>query len=98
MFSLFHTGRSNGASTSKLQLPNADSAELMLAWRCDSVTMGIRAMSWDEWVELDREFPQYYKVCDYRIRTSGDRLLKVSDTQPGVVGSGHAAGEHPSWL
>ncbi|KAI0773761.1 hypothetical protein C8Q74DRAFT_779907 [Fomes fomentarius] len=60
-------------------------------WGEYHVTMGIRAMPWDEWVELDREFPQYYKVCDYRIRTSGDRLLKVNDAQPGVVGSGHAA-------
>ena len=58
-----------------------------------SVTMGIRPMPYDEWFELDREFPQYHKVCDYRIRTSGERLLLVNDAQQGIVGSGHAAGE-----
>ncbi|KAI0334912.1 hypothetical protein GY45DRAFT_1367349 [Cubamyces sp. BRFM 1775] len=62
-------------------------------WGDYHVTMGIRNMPWDEWIELDREFPQFYKVCDYRIRTRGDRLLSIHPAQPGVVDSGHAAAE-----
>lgn len=57
-----------------------------------SVTMGIRNMPFEDWIELDREFPQFHKVCDYRIRTRGDRLVSVQPEQPGVVASGHAAG------
>ncbi|KAI0751237.1 hypothetical protein C8Q80DRAFT_1218050 [Daedaleopsis nitida] len=60
-------------------------------WGAYHITMGIRPLPWDEWIELDREFPQYHKVCDYRIRTSGDRLLQVHEAQPGIVDSGHAA-------
>lgn len=54
--------------------------------------MGIRNMPFEDWIELDREFPQFHKVCDYRIRTRGDRLVSVQPEQPGVVASGHAAG------
>ncbi|OSD01781.1 hypothetical protein PYCCODRAFT_472517 [Trametes coccinea BRFM310] len=62
-------------------------------WGDYHVTMGIRGMAWDEWIELDREFPLMHKVADYRIRTRGDRLLSVHPAQPGVVDSGHAAAE-----
>ena len=56
--------------------------------------MGIRSMPWDEWIELDRDFEQVRRVCDYRIRNSGARLVQVLDAQPGVVESGHPAGEY----
>ncbi|KAI8984978.1 hypothetical protein BD414DRAFT_462851 [Trametes punicea] len=62
-------------------------------WGDYHVTMGIRNMAWDEWIELDREFPKVHKVCDYRIRTRGDRLVSVHPAQPGIVESGHAAAE-----
>ncbi|KAI0366429.1 hypothetical protein BV20DRAFT_656374 [Pilatotrama ljubarskyi] len=62
-------------------------------WGDYHVTMGIRNMPWDEWIELDREFEQFHKVCDYRIRTRADRLLSVHPVQPGLVDSGHAAAE-----
>ncbi|KAI0721995.1 hypothetical protein C8T65DRAFT_775038 [Cerioporus squamosus] len=60
-------------------------------WGDYHVTMGIRGMNWNEWIELDREFPKFHKVTEYRIRTAGDRLVQVKEEQPGVVGSGHAA-------
>ncbi|KAI0829315.1 hypothetical protein BC628DRAFT_1315419 [Trametes gibbosa] len=62
-------------------------------WGDYHVTMGIRAMPFDEWIELDCEFPQFHKVCDYRIRTRADRLVSVHPAQPGVVPSGDAAAE-----
>ncbi|KAI0723515.1 hypothetical protein C8Q76DRAFT_398233 [Earliella scabrosa] len=60
-------------------------------WGEYHVTMGIRSMPWDEWIELDREFEQYRRVCEYRIRTSGARVLQIHEAQPGIVESGHAA-------
>ncbi|KAI0772524.1 hypothetical protein BD413DRAFT_45757 [Trametes elegans] len=62
-------------------------------WGDYHVTMGIRSMPWDEWLELDREFPQFHRVADHRIRTRGDRLVIVHPEQPGIVPSGHAAAE-----
>ncbi|KAL1939749.1 hypothetical protein VTO73DRAFT_9782 [Trametes versicolor] len=62
-------------------------------WGDYHVTMGIRNMPFEDWIELDREFPQFHKVCDYRIRTRGDRLVCVQPEQPGIVASGHAAAE-----
>ena len=59
--------------------------------------MGIRSMPWDEWIELDDEFAQTRRVCAYRIRTMGDRLVQVHPAQPGIVESGHAAGTHFSF-
>ena len=56
--------------------------------------MGIRGMNWNEWIELDRDFPQVHKVVEYRIRTAGERLVQVRDAQPGAVSSGHPAGEY----
>ncbi len=85
------TAHSNGAITSKFTY--------YVGARCasdrlpsPSVTMGIRNMPFEDWIELDREFPQFHKVCDYRIRTRGDRLVSVQPAQPGVVASGQAAG------
>ncbi|EJF63074.1 hypothetical protein DICSQDRAFT_56371, partial [Dichomitus squalens LYAD-421 SS1] len=62
-------------------------------WGDYHVTMGIKSMPWDEWIELDDEFAQTHRVCEYRIRTLGDRLVRVHPAQPGVVESGHAAAE-----
>ena len=57
-----------------------------------SITMGIRSMAWDEWVEPDRDFPQVHRVVEHRIQTRGDRLVSVNTAQPGAVVSGQAAG------
>ena len=50
-------------------------------------------MPWDEWIELDRDFPYVHRVVEHRIQTRGDRLVSVNAAQPGVVPSGQAAGE-----
>ncbi|KAI1793029.1 hypothetical protein LXA43DRAFT_304457 [Ganoderma leucocontextum] len=62
-------------------------------WGEYHVTMGIRNMLWDEWIELDRDFAQTHRVCEHRIRTRGEKLVQVHPAQPGVVESGHAAAE-----
>ncbi|KIP09817.1 hypothetical protein PHLGIDRAFT_115974 [Phlebiopsis gigantea 11061_1 CR5-6] len=38
------------------------------------VTMGIRSMPWDEWIELDRDFAHYHRIREHRIQTRSDRL------------------------
>ncbi|PIL36662.1 hypothetical protein GSI_00351 [Ganoderma sinense ZZ0214-1] len=62
-------------------------------WGDYHVTMGIRNMLWDEWIELDRDFAQTHRVCDYRMQTRGEKLVQMHPAQPGVVESGHAAAE-----
>ncbi|KAH9921530.1 uncharacterized protein BXZ73DRAFT_91792 [Epithele typhae] len=57
------------------------------------ITMGIRNMPWDEWIELDRGFPHVHRVVEHRIRTRGDRLVCVNGEKPGIVRSGQAAAE-----
>ncbi|KAG6901880.1 hypothetical protein C0995_007004 [Termitomyces sp. Mi166 len=52
------------------------------------ITMGIRSMPWDEWIELDNEFEKCHRIKDHRIRTRGDRVIRVLPEKPGVVGSG----------
>ncbi|KAH9950050.1 hypothetical protein B0H21DRAFT_21333 [Amylocystis lapponica] len=59
-------------------------------WGDYHVTMGIRSMPWDQWIELDRQFFDYHRICEHRIRTRGDRAVRVNSAQPGVVESGHA--------
>ncbi|KAJ3518428.1 hypothetical protein NM688_g9440 [Phlebia brevispora] len=54
------------------------------------VTMGIRSMHWDEWIELDRDFFHYFKIREQRINTRRDRLVRTLPTTPGVVEGGHA--------
>ena len=57
-----------------------------------SVTMGIRNMAWNEWVELDQNFVAHHRLREHRIRHRGERVVKVNEPQPGVVAGGHDAG------
>ncbi|KAG6865724.1 hypothetical protein C0991_012370 [Blastosporella zonata] len=52
------------------------------------VTMGIRSMPWDEWIELDNEFEKYFRIRENRIRTRAETVIKVLPDNPGVVSSG----------
>lgn len=58
-----------------------------------SVTMGIRNMAWNEWIELDQNFVAHHKLREHRIRHWGERVVKVNDAQIGIVAGGHDAGE-----
>lgn len=61
-----------------------------------SVTMGIRNMAWNEWIELDQNFVAHHRLREHRIRHRGERVVKVNETQPGIVAGGHDAGAHTS--
>lgn len=57
------------------------------------VQMGIRSMSWDDWIELDDQFKSYHAIRKYRIKTRGDKLIRVlrDDHNPLVRGGALAA-------
>lgn len=56
------------------------------------VTMGIRPMEWDTWIELDRDFPAYYHLRAARLASSrGPKLISTHPDRPGLVRGGGAA-------
>ncbi|KAF8270890.1 hypothetical protein EI94DRAFT_1721826 [Lactarius quietus] len=59
------------------------------------VTMGIRPMEWDSWIELDSDFPAYYHLRAARLASSrGPKLVSTLPDRPGLVrGGGTAARE-----
>ncbi|KAF9008860.1 hypothetical protein BDQ17DRAFT_1275100 [Cyathus striatus] len=63
-------------------------------WGKYNVTMGIRNMSWNEWIELDSQYETYQRIRKHRIQTRGPSAIRVlgDDVNPGVVhGGGEAA-------
>lgn len=46
------------------------------------VTMGIRSMSWDDWIELDNEWPEFHARKMNRIQERADKL---NHTEPCAV-------------
>ncbi|KAK0206070.1 hypothetical protein DFS33DRAFT_1312070 [Desarmillaria ectypa] len=59
-------------------------------WGQYNVTMGIRNMPWEDWIELDDQFNTYHRICERRIRTQGENVVRVLPARP-VVGSGASA-------
>ncbi|KAF2746973.1 hypothetical protein M011DRAFT_403382, partial [Sporormia fimetaria CBS 119925] len=43
-----------------------------------NVTMGLRTMHWDEWIELDNEFPKYHALKAERILSRGPKCSKTA--------------------
>ncbi|KAI0296085.1 hypothetical protein B0F90DRAFT_1747981 [Multifurca ochricompacta] len=53
------------------------------------VTMGIRPMEWDSWIELDRDFPAYYHLRAARLASPrGPKLLRTLPDRPKLVRGG----------
>ncbi|KAG7445985.1 uncharacterized protein BT62DRAFT_146262 [Guyanagaster necrorhizus] len=59
-------------------------------WGQYNVTMGIRNMPWEDWIELDNQFATYHQIRDRRIRTQGNNVVRVLPARP-IVGSGASA-------
>ncbi|KIM47089.1 hypothetical protein M413DRAFT_16557 [Hebeloma cylindrosporum] len=55
------------------------------------VTMGIRAMDSDEWIEIDEEYLAYQRIRSHRIQTRGEEVIRVLHDNPGLVSSGAGA-------
>ncbi|KAF9076536.1 hypothetical protein BDP27DRAFT_1313506 [Rhodocollybia butyracea] len=56
-------------------------------WGAYHVTMGIRDMPWDEWIELDNQMKFYYYIKKHRIATRGTNVVRVLPDRPGIVNS-----------
>ncbi|CAA7259503.1 unnamed protein product [Cyclocybe aegerita] len=46
-------------------------------WGTYYVTMGIRSMPWNDWIELDRDHQSYHRIKAHRIQTRGDKVIRV---------------------
>ncbi|EMD40976.1 hypothetical protein CERSUDRAFT_111549 [Gelatoporia subvermispora B] len=53
------------------------------------VTMGIRGMQWDQWIEPDQQFVEFFRIKQERIKTRGPGVVRTEAARPGVVGAGH---------
>ncbi|KAK2466386.1 hypothetical protein APHAL10511_002028 [Amanita phalloides] len=63
-------------------------------WGPYHITMGIRKMEWDEWIELDDQYERYQRIRAHRIATRGEKAVRVLGDTPGLVrGGGEAAVE-----
>jgi len=62
-------------------------------WGPYHVTMGIRNMPWNDWIELDSEHEYYHRLKVHRIETRGERVVRVfgDDANPGIVKGGAEA-------
>ena len=47
-------------------------------WGPYHITMGLRSMQWDEWIELDNQFPKFHADKMRRIAERGPRLSKTA--------------------
>ncbi|EON65575.1 hypothetical protein W97_04813 [Coniosporium apollinis CBS 100218] len=43
-----------------------------------NVTMGLRSMDWDEWIELDNHYPKYHSLKAQRIAERGAKCCKTA--------------------
>ncbi|RDB20502.1 hypothetical protein Hypma_012433 [Hypsizygus marmoreus] len=55
------------------------------------VTMGIRNMVWDEWIELDDEYEMFQRLRAHRIEIRGKDIIRVLPETPNLVRSGDDA-------
>ena len=42
------------------------------------ITMGLRSMQWDEWIELDDQYPKFHELKKQRILDRGDKCCKTA--------------------
>ncbi|KAJ3990373.1 hypothetical protein F5890DRAFT_1481462 [Lentinula detonsa] len=60
-------------------------------WGAYHVTMGIRDMPWDEWIEADNQMQSYYYIKKHRIATRGTNVVHILPDKAGVVKSASQA-------
>ena len=42
------------------------------------ITMGLRMMHWDDWIELDNQFPKYHALKTQRIAERGEKCCRTA--------------------
>lgn len=60
-----------------------------------SITMGIRSMPSEEWIELDQQFPHYHRISAHRVATRGDKVVNTLPESPGIASGAPAGVSHP---
>lgn len=60
-------------------------------WGDYHVTMGIRSMPWNEWIEVDQQFEHFQRIREQRIHTRGQHVVQTLPGTPGIVQSGYPA-------
>ncbi|KAF8904254.1 hypothetical protein CPB85DRAFT_1317844 [Mucidula mucida] len=58
-------------------------------WGQYHVTMGIRSMPWDSWIEIDNQFLRYHRIREHRIRTRGKDVVRMLPDNPPLVNSAY---------
>ncbi|KAF9028342.1 hypothetical protein BDZ89DRAFT_1066153 [Hymenopellis radicata] len=58
-------------------------------WGQYHVTMGIRSMPWDSWIEIDSQFLRYYRIRERRIKTRGQDVVRMLPDNPPLVKSAY---------
>lgn len=102
---LFHIGHSGGVIISKWIQKNSGIGLDTSFHR--SITMGIRNMPWEDWIEvcdsslatiliftgiqLDDRFASYHRIRTHRIKTRGTNVVRILPNRPGVVRGGGQA-------
>ncbi|KAK3672177.1 hypothetical protein LTR78_007930 [Recurvomyces mirabilis] len=49
-----------------------------------NITMGLRTMPWDSWIELDNQFPRFHALKAQRIAERGTRCYRAERSDPRV--------------
>ncbi|ETW76689.1 hypothetical protein HETIRDRAFT_37752, partial [Heterobasidion irregulare TC 32-1] len=60
-------------------------------WGTYHVTMGIRNISWDSWIEMDNQFADYHRLRAHRMKKRGERVVQTLPESPNVPTSGFDA-------
>ncbi|KAL5527541.1 hypothetical protein ACEPAG_6342 [Sanghuangporus baumii] len=62
-------------------------------WGKYNVTMGIRSMPWEDWVEVDNQLPMYHAIRVDRLAKRGEKVVNTLPSRQGVKGAAPAAKE-----
>ncbi|KAI5124771.1 hypothetical protein M0805_005405 [Coniferiporia weirii] len=62
-------------------------------WGKYNITMGIRSMPWEEWIETDNQFSKYHAIRAERILRLKDKVVDTLPPRVGIPGGAIAAKE-----
>ncbi|KAH8118502.1 hypothetical protein DFH11DRAFT_1567653 [Phellopilus nigrolimitatus] len=62
-------------------------------WGKYNINMGIRNMVWEDWIEVDKLFPELHSIRMSRFLDRGSKVLNTLPPRPGIPGGHFAAKE-----
>ncbi|KIY71787.1 hypothetical protein CYLTODRAFT_368666 [Cylindrobasidium torrendii FP15055 ss-10] len=54
------------------------------------VTLSLRPMVWEDWIEVDRDFDKYYAIREFRVKTKAKDLILLEPDSSPRVGSAYS--------